>query len=125
MARQFAPQGNNEVTAIFSDRSSLIQLEDRDLSDVARGLSSVLNGYRKIGVESFNMTFFSGPNDRELSEYFLLNAKIMSRPNFRPLYTGDAGFMERFHYEPIVETMPEYVAEEIRAFFNNHESIEI
>jgi galactose-1-phosphate uridylyltransferase len=114
----FAPQGNREVLAIFSDEvSTLIRVNESGLKDFCEGLSKVLKGYHEMGVGSFNMTVFSGPNDRDLSDCYLLNAKLISRPNFEPFYTGDDGFMEKFHYEPIIEARPEDIAEGLRDYF--------
>ena len=114
----FAPQGNREVLAIFSRRvSTLIRLSESDLNDFCEGLSRILRGYHEMGVKSFNMTTFSGPNDQDISEYYLLNAKLISRPDFEPFYTNDDGFMEKFHYEPVVETSPEDVAKRMREYF--------
>jgi len=114
----FAPQGNKEVMAIFSDKvSTLIRLNESDLKDFCEGLSKVLKGYHEMSVGSFNMSVFSGPNDRNLSDYYFLNVKLISRPNFEPFYTGDDGFMEKFHCEPIIEARPEDIAEGLRDYF--------
>ena len=114
----FAPQGNREVMAIFSDGvSTLIRMSESNLKGFCEGLSKVLKGYHEMGVGSFNMSVFSGPNDRDLSDYYLLNAKLISRPNFEPFYTGDDGFMEKFHHEPIIEARPEDIAEKLRNYF--------
>ncbi len=111
----FSPQGNNEITAIFSRKiSNLLQLKARDLSDFSTGLSKVLRGYQTIGVNSFNMAFFSGPNNKDLSKLYLLNAKLISRPRFTEVYVSDTGFMERFHDEPIIESRPEDVARRLK-----------
>lgn len=114
----FAPQGNREVLAVSSRKvSTAIRMGESDLKDFCDGLSKILGGYHEIGVGSFNMSVFSGPNDQDLSEYYLLNAKLISRPNFEPLYTGDDGFMEKFHYEPVIEIMPEDLAGKLREHF--------
>jgi len=113
----FTPQGNKEILAIFSEGiSTLIRLSESGLNDFCEGLSRILRGYHEMGVKSFNMTTFSGPNDQDISEYYLLNAKLISRPDFEPFYTNDDGFMEKFHYEPVVETSPEDVAERMREY---------
>ena len=111
----FAPQGNKEVAAIFSDISSLAGLKGRRLGEFCRGLSSILKGYHATGVQSLNMTTFSGPCDEDLSDFYLLNVKLISRPDLTPFYTSDNGFMEKFHQEPVIETMPEGLAEKLRA----------
>jgi galactose-1-phosphate uridylyltransferase len=114
----FAPQGNREVLAVFSGGvSSLVQLTEHGLRDFCEGLSRVLRGYHEMGVGSFNMGFFSGPNDQNLSDRYLLHAKLVSRPNFEAFYTSDDGFMEKFHGEPIIEARPEDVAERLKIYF--------
>lgn len=113
----FAPQGNREVLAVLSGTSSLAEFGKRGLSEFCGGLSKILKGYHALGVQSFNMGTFSGPCDEDLSDFYLLNARLVSRPNLAPFYTGDKGFMEIFYKEPIVETMPEDMAEELRAHF--------
>ncbi len=111
----FAPRGNKEVMAIFSGISSLAGLKRRALSGFCAGLSSILKGYHAIGVQSFNLATFSGPCDEDWSESYLMNARLISRPNPAPFYTSDNGFMEKFHQEPIIETTPEDLAEKLRA----------
>ncbi|MEM3521832.1 MAG: hypothetical protein QW589_08270 [Candidatus Bathyarchaeia archaeon] len=65
------------------------------------------------------MTIFSGPLDKEL-KYFSLNLKIISRPNLEPIYTNDSGFMERIHYELIIEVKPESLAKELKNEWNSY-----
>jgi len=114
----YAPQGNNEVLGIFSDASTLSTLENSHVEDLARGLSKVLLGYHSKGVKSCNMAVYSGPMDQEL-RYYSLNVKLISRPAPSALYTCDTGFMERLHHEPVIETRPETVAEELKKFFQD------
>jgi len=113
----FAPEGNNEVIAVFAGASAIIPLKKHGLEDFCDGLSRTLKGYHALGVQSFNMTTFSGPCDEDLSEYYFLSAKLVSRPSPRHLYTSDDGFMEKLHHETVVETMPEALAEKLKKYF--------
>ncbi len=113
----FAPQGQNEVWIIFKEISSITEMTSRDVEEFSEGLSRVLKGYAKLGVESFNLTSFSGPAGEDLYEHYRLNFKLISRPQFRPLYTSDSGFMERFQCEPVIETLPEDLTESLRDGF--------
>lgn len=113
----FSPQGNNEVVAVFDGISSVIQLEKKHVRGFSEGLANILEGYDERDVVSFNMTTFSGPNDEDLSEYYLLNAKIASRPYLKPYYTSDVGYMELFHNEAVIETDPEKLALELRGHY--------
>lgn len=113
----FAPEGNSEVVAVFTGISAMTHLKKRGLGDFCDGLSRILKGYHALGVQSFNMTTFSGPCDEDLSEYYLLNTKLVSRPSPRQFYTSDDGFMEKLHHESVIETMPETLAEKLREQF--------
>ncbi|WP_456486738.1 hypothetical protein [Candidatus Alkanophaga liquidiphilum] len=113
----FAPLGNNEVMLIFKGVSSLANLNERQIRNFAECLVRVLRCYKKSGVNSFNVTTFSGSINGGEEDYYSLHARIISRPRFRAFYTSDTGFMERFHYEWVIETMPEDVAERMRKFF--------
>ncbi len=113
----FAPSGQNEVWAVFKEASCFGEVGERGLREFSEGLSRVLRGYEELGVETFNLTSFSGPEDGSSGEYHRLSLRLISRPPLRPLYTSDSGFMERFQYEPVVETVPEEVAARLRRFF--------
>lgn len=115
----FAPQGQNEVWAVFRRASCFEEVEG--VEELARGLSLVLRGYAELGVETFNLTSFSGPEDGGSRGYHRLSLRLISRPPLRPLYTSDSGFMERFQYEPVVETMPEELAVRLRKVFEGGE----
>lgn len=111
----YAPQGNREIQLVFRV-SNLLELNEREMANFAGCLEKILHGYKEMGVGSFNLTTFSGPVDEKLDHY-ALHAKIISRPLFQPYYTNDTGFLERFHYEAVIETRPEDVAEQMRVFF--------
>lgn len=113
----FAPQGHREVMAIFSATSSLVGIKGGKLQKFCDGLSRILKGYHALGVQSFNMATFSGPCDEDLSDFYLLNTRLISRPAPAPFYTSDTGFMEKLHQEPVIEAMPEDLAEKLRAHF--------
>jgi len=112
----FAAQGNSEVLGIFTCISSVSMMDETHVEALAHGLSSILRGYRDLGVGSFNMTVLSGPLDRGLDHYSL-SLKVISRPQLRAHYSSDCGFMERLHDEPVVETMPEELAAKLRGYF--------
>ncbi|MFQ6051876.1 MAG: hypothetical protein ACE5K4_09310 [Candidatus Hydrothermarchaeota archaeon] len=111
----FAPQGNNEVLILFKEGiSSLNQLNDRGIKEFAQAISSILKAYQSLGVQSFTLSTYSGPIDEDISHYFNLNAKIISRPNFQKYYTNDTGFMERLNLEWVVLSKPEEIASFMR-----------
>ncbi|MEM2991617.1 MAG: hypothetical protein QXQ02_10625, partial [Halobacteria archaeon] len=111
----FVPLGNNEVSIIFKDIASIVELTPNLIQDFAIGLKKVLQAYSNFGLESFNLSFYSAPvND---TKAYCLNAKLISRPRLNYYYTNDAGFMERLHSEVVVESSPEAIAMEMKQFF--------
>lgn len=112
----YAPQGNREVQLIFSESSNLTEVTEKEIEDFARCVIRVLQGYHQMGVNSFNLSTFSGPIGEKL-EYYSLAAKIISRPWLQPVYRNDTGFLERLHYEADIELLPELLAEELKPLF--------
>jgi galactose-1-phosphate uridylyltransferase len=111
----FSPQANNELLLVFKRISSLLEMSEQDIEDFAEVACKILRAYGEIGIDSFNMAFFPAPPG---TDYYRLNVKFVSRPNLRHIYIADAGFMERLHYEPVIETLPEQVAARLRAMFS-------
>lgn len=109
----FAPLESKEVLAVVSGVSTLSDLPVEDFSD---GLHRVLKGYERMGVESFNLSSYSAPQGQG-NDFFRLHFRIIARPRLTPFYTSDSGFMERLQLEPVVDTFPETLAEEMQRFF--------
>jgi UDPglucose--hexose-1-phosphate uridylyltransferase len=112
----YAPQANNEILAVFHKFSSVTQIDEPTLAELASGISAVLKGYSDAGVESLNMSLVSGPLDTTL-EYYTLNLRMNSRPGLKQFYTNDCGFMERIMTESVIESRPEEVAKRMRSCF--------
>lgn len=112
----YAPQGNNEVLAVFHELSSIAEIDERSLEELSTGVSRVLKGYRELGVESLNMSLVSGPLDSHL-KYYSLNLRMNSRPKLEEYYTSDCGFMEKIQLESVVESWPEEFAKRLGAYF--------
>ena len=112
----FAPRGNREVQIISKRGSNLLDFDKRHKRDFADAVVRVLRGYKAMGMNSFNLVTYSAAiGDRP--EHFRFSARIISRPIFQPLYTNDAGSMERFYGISVIEAMPERVASEMRKQF--------
>ncbi len=111
----FAPVKNNQVSGIITRKiSNLDKLSQKDLKDLALGLEKIFKGLYRKGIKALNLSIFSGPMGRDISDYFLLNLKLVSRPTFSQFYVSDIGFMELLHSESIVETLPEELAKSLR-----------
>ncbi len=108
----FAPIGFNEVRAVVRGRETLPQLDDTDIGAIASGTSRVLQWYRALGYDSFNLALFSAPLDGSPS--FRVNLVMVTRTAMLPYYRSDAMHLERLHWEAAVDHAPEISAEELR-----------
>ena len=108
----FSSLGNNELQGIVK-ASNFFEMTDRQLSDYSMGLSKMLEGYQRIGVQAFNLSLYSGPLDVNTPS-FSVHSRMISRPDVKNFQTADTGFMERLHDEIVVETLPEEVASRVR-----------
>jgi len=116
VAASYAPRGNRDVQLIFKEVGNLADLDEKQITDFATTIVKVLYCYKGMGVNSFNLITYSAPVG-ENPDYYRLNARIISRPIFQPLYTSDSGFMERFFDIWVIESMPEEVALAMRELF--------
>lgn len=112
----FAPRGFREIQLIFREPSSLTDLGEKHITDLADALVRILRAYKSMGVGSFNVNLFSGPIGERLPHY-PLNARVISRPYPRGVYSSDTGPFERLQDEWVIETLPEEVARRMRPFF--------
>jgi galactose-1-phosphate uridylyltransferase len=112
----YAPRGFREVTLILSGLSSFVELDSSRIKGLARCISTILKGYKSMGVGSFNLVSFSSGVAEKLSS-FTLHFKIISRPYPRGIYTNDAGPFERLYDVWVIDTLPEMVAQTLKKFF--------
>ncbi len=111
----FAPKRNHEILCVC-EASNFFELTESDVKVIAKGIANVMYYYADIGVNSCNFSMFSG-DLKENKEYFAIITKICSRPPFKANYSSDIGFMELYHEEPVISTLPEYVAKDVKKFF--------
>ncbi|MDP2719086.1 MAG: hypothetical protein U1D67_01065 [Dehalococcoidia bacterium] len=112
----YAPQGNREFQIISKSVSSMVDMDKKQVNDLAVAVSTILKVYHKSGVESFNMTTMSSGVGVE-SEFYRLNVKLIARPAARHIYRNDTGVLERVHFETDLEIEPETLAQHAREYF--------
>ena len=111
----FAPFKNYQISGIINERiSSFDNMKRKHIKDLSLSLEVIFKKLHKNGVEAINFSIFSGPLKEDLSDYFLINMKIVSRPSISKFYVSDIGFMELLHSEPVIETLPEEIAKSLR-----------
>ena len=114
----FSPRGNRDVQIISKRVGGIADFDERHTLDFADAVVRVLRGYKAMGVNSFNLVTYSAAVG-DHPEHFRFSARMISRPVFQPMYTNDAGPIERFYGLSIIEAMPEQVASEIRKCFDS------
>jgi len=110
----FAPVGFHELRAFIPGISCPAQLSHEQVEGLGRGIATALNLYAELGVQSFNAALYGAP--RTHSGY-MLNLRLVARSNLQPLYRSDATYYERLHWQAMVDTLPEELAERARERF--------
>ena len=113
----FAPERRYEVMGIVKGVSSLLDLADADLADIADGLSRVLRFYSDIGVLAFDMAFISGPLSGGASDYFWLNIRICARFGLRKPFLSDFWALPALLDTDEIFEAPEDYADKLRPYF--------
>ena len=57
----YAPTGGREVMAVLPGRARFAALDDEQVAELARGLSTVLSWYEHEGLSAFNFSLLGGP----------------------------------------------------------------
>jgi galactose-1-phosphate uridylyltransferase len=91
----------------MEDARSTLELNDRDLLDVATGLAKVMAAYDQMGIYSFNMNFFTGAITDNHSRFHLL---FSPRTFFsQKLGTPDIGALRNLFNETLCMAYPEEI----------------
>jgi UDPglucose--hexose-1-phosphate uridylyltransferase len=104
----FAPVGFNELRAFVPGVASPAQLTETQVEDLAEGISRALGLYAELGFQSFNMAIYGASPGRI---GYVLNLRLVCRSNLQPLYRSDAAYFERLHWQAMVDTTPEELAQ--------------
>jgi hypothetical protein len=89
-----------------------------DFSGLARGFSTVLQGYASLGISTFNFTLYSGPMGAE-DDSFRCFIRIISRQNFYENYRAEDYFLQKLLRNEVILTTPENLALSLRKYFNS------
>jgi galactose-1-phosphate uridylyltransferase len=106
----FAPLGFDELRAFVPGVSSPAALADEQVAGLAEGIARALNLYGELGRQSFNLAIFGAPADRQGADGYPLQLRLVSRSSVSPLYRSDVAYMERLHWQAMVDGTPEELA---------------
>ncbi|MGA8015152.1 MAG: hypothetical protein WCB85_04460 [Candidatus Dormiibacterota bacterium] len=110
----FAPIGFNEVRGVVAGMASPTELDDATTAELGSGIARVLRVYAELGMQSFNMALVGAPLDGGDT---LINLRMVCRSNPDVQYRSDAMYSERLHWQAMVDTSPEELAEQARPHF--------
>jgi UDPglucose--hexose-1-phosphate uridylyltransferase len=104
----FAPMGvAGDVLAVVEDARSMLDLNERDLSDLGTGLVKVITEYDRMGIYSFNMNFFTGA---KTDDHFRFHLLFSPRTFFnQKLGTPDVGALRHLFNETLCMAFPEAI----------------
>lgn len=111
----FAPVGFNEIRAIIPGHRSPAQLDDSLVEELGAGMAAVLNVYAEMGQQSYNMALLGSPPQGGDT---MLMLRMVCRANPGVAYRSDVMYSERLHWQAVVDTAPEELAERARARFS-------
>ncbi|MGO8686979.1 MAG: hypothetical protein ACLQT7_07315 [Candidatus Dormibacteria bacterium] len=107
----FAPMGFNEVRGIVSGVVSPAELDGPTIAELGAGIAGILNLYADLGMQSFNMAMLGSPRDGRDT---LLTLRLVCRSNVDLAYRSDVTYSEKLHWQAMVDTSPEELAERAR-----------
>ncbi|UCF93522.1 MAG: hypothetical protein JSW39_04990, partial [Desulfobacterales bacterium] len=112
----YAPLGvAGDVIAVVEGARRTLELTEADISDLSQGLVRAMAAYDKIGIYSFNMSFFSGAVNDDHARFHLL---FSPRSYFNPaLGTPDVAALRNLFNESICMAYPEEINQILRPEF--------
>jgi len=110
----FAPLGFNEVRALVPGLCSPAEMDDELVEELGAGIAAALNLYAELGQQSFNLAVYGAPLR---TDGYMLTLSLICRSNVEPLYRADGTYFERLHWQAMVDSTPEALAERGRGRF--------
>lgn len=112
----FAPIGvAGDVLAVVEGARCSLELTDNDLRDIAAGLTRTMAAYDKVGIESFNMSFFTGAwGDDHMRFHLLFSPRIYFN---QALGAPDANSIRNLCNESICTSYPEDINKHLLSSF--------
>jgi len=112
----FSPIGMNEIMAIHEDTSDFGSLTEKDLADLACGISRVLQMYESLGYLSFNYSLMSVRSPQLRDSYRCLT-RIINRQNLYLNYRNADYFLQKLLDSDFIINTPEDLAKSLRQYF--------
>jgi galactose-1-phosphate uridylyltransferase len=108
----FAPHHHRQVVGVADDAG--VPDPDADLvSDLAAGITAVLDYYADAGLNAFNLAWYLTADESGMRPIL----ELVARSVFDEYYWSDSPFFTVLHDEGVVDEAPETVAAEAAPFF--------
>jgi galactose-1-phosphate uridylyltransferase len=105
----FAPLAPGDIRAFVpGGPASPGELPPDQVEALGAGISLVLGLYAELGFETFNLALYGAPPG---TPGYVLNLRLVCRPNLTPFYRSDVPWLDRLHGEPTVDLSPEELTE--------------
>ena len=114
----YAPMGvAGDVLGVLEGARGTLDLTEKDLLDLAIGLTRVMAEYDKMGIYSFNMNTFTGAR---ADDHFRFHLLFSPRTFFsQKLGTPDVGALRNLYNETLCMAYPEEIRELLKPGFDN------
>ncbi|MFB6093740.1 MAG: hypothetical protein ABEJ77_02200 [Halanaeroarchaeum sp.] len=103
----FAPRHHRHVRGVLP--TGLPSAADDAVSDLASGLTAVLESYAEAGLNSFNLGLHLAPGEQATRPV----VDVVGRSVFDEYYWSDATFFETIHDEGVIDEAPEDYAGDV------------
>ncbi len=110
----FAPRHVADITGILPGKSTIWDLDENDLQQIAAGMVKVAQYYDSINMPSFNGALYFGLQG---DKSFSLTIRMVGRFTIFPLVGSDITHMQVLHDDPWTVLLPESLAEGLRPLF--------
>ncbi|MTI82476.1 MAG: hypothetical protein FH756_00955 [Firmicutes bacterium] len=110
----YAPRHVADVTGILPGKSSIWDLDEDDLEQIAQGIVKITHYYDRINMPSFNGALYFGMRE---DKSFSLMIRMVGRFTIFPLVGSDITHMQVLHDDPWTVMLPENLAEDIKRDF--------
>lgn len=110
----FAPLSPGDVIGVLKGCSTIDDITEGHLEDLALGMQKVIRYYDTVNLPAFNMAlYFAGREDRG----FCCTARMIGRFTLFPLVGSDVSNMQMLHHDFWTFFLPEDMAVSVKEFF--------
>lgn len=115
----YAPMGiAGDILAVVDDVRCTLELTDKDLSDISEGLVRAMAAYDRMGIYSFNMSFFSGASSDDFARVHLI---FSPRTYFnQALGAPDINALRHLYNETLCMEFPEKINAMLKPYFSSY-----